>query len=313
MYKRNNRGEFTHENKNMLGHKPPEKAWNNKNSKQTRFSKGHTKGFIKGFTPWNKDKDFGGNDTLKRKIMGLSMYKKWRNEIKDRDQKKCVRCGLKDTKLEVDHYPIAFAKIIKEKNIQTVEDARICPLIWDKSNARTLCIYCHKQVTYWQQATRDKRKVFMETLIELAEKDKDIILLIPDVGFSYIDEFAKKFPDRFINTGVTEQFTIIMAAALALDGWRPYVYSMINFVLFRPAEMVRNAIVCHNAPVTLLGVKGSSSYKFLGFSHNLLHENEDFDFCDNIGLKSYNPQTNEEVRWAVLDGYQLKKANYIRL
>mgnify|MGYP001577449105 FL=1 len=77
--------------------------------------------------------------------------------------------------------------------------------------------------------------------------------------------------------------------------------------------MVRNGLVCHNAPVTLLGVKGSSSYKFLGFSHNLIHEKEDFDFCDNIGLKWHNPQNNEEVKQAVLEAYHSERPAYIRL
>src|SRR5574343_362529 len=135
----------------------------------------------------------------------------------------------------------------------------------------------------------DQRREFINVILKLAQKDKNVCFIIPDVGFLYVDDFEKMFPERFVNTGVTEEFTTIFAAALALDGWRPFVYSMINFVLFRPAEMVRNAIVCHDAPVILLGVKGSSSYKFLGFSHNLLHEREDFDFCENIGLKSYEP------------------------
>lgn len=160
---------------------------------------------------------------------------------------------------------------------------------------------------------QDHRREFIDTLVELAEKDPAIVLIIPDVGFHYIEKFQEKFPDRFFNFGVTEQSCIMIAVGMAKMGLKPYVYSMINFVLFRPAEMVRNGIVGHDVPVTLLGVKGSSSYKFLGFSHNLLHETEDFDFCDNIGLKCRNPQSNEEVRNAVLESYQEQKGNYIRL
>ena len=157
---------------------------------------------------------------------------------------------------------------------------------------------------------QDKRRVFVDTLDELAKTDKEIVVIIPDVGFLYLDG-EHNFP--VVNTGVTEAFATIFAATLALDGWRPYLYSMINFVLFRPAEMVRNGIVCHKAPVTLLGVKGSSSYKFLGFSHNILHEKEDFNFCDNIGLKWANPETNDDVRNVLLGAYQKQEAIYIRL
>lgn len=155
----------------------------------------------------------------------------------------------------------------------------------------------------------DSRREFVNTLNEL--NDSNIVVIIPDVGFNYLDDSANKF--KVINLGVTEQSATIIAATLALSGFKVFLYSMINFVLFRPGEMVRNGIVCHNAPVTLLGVKGSSSYKFLGFSHNLLHDQEDFDFCDNIGLAWKNPQSNEEVRQAVLDSYNSEKPNYIRL
>lgn len=155
----------------------------------------------------------------------------------------------------------------------------------------------------------DSRREFVNTLNDL--NDPNIIVVILDVGFNYLDDPNNKF--KVINLGVTEQSATIIAAALALSGFKVFLYSMINFVLFRPAEMVRNGIVCHKAPVTLLGVKGSSSYKFLGFSHNLLHDKEDFDFCDNIGLKWYNPQNNGQVREAVLESYESNKPNYIRL
>lgn len=157
----------------------------------------------------------------------------------------------------------------------------------------------------------DNRRVFIQTLNELAEKDDRIIVLYPDVGFNYLDDPNNVF--KVINTGVTEQSTILIAAAMALDGWKPYVYSMINFVLFRPYEMVRNGIVCHKANVKLIGVKGSAAYKFLGFSHNLLREKEDVAACKNMGLDWRLPQNTEEVAEIIRATYEEKKPVYIRL
>lgn len=159
----------------------------------------------------------------------------------------------------------------------------------------------------------DKRKIFFEELIKLAEKDDKIVLIVPDVGFSYSEEFQNKFPTRYFNFGVTEQSCILIASALALSGFKPYVYSMINFVLFRPAEMVRNGIVHHNANVKLLGVKGSEKYKFLGFSHNMNYPYEDEDFCSNINLKFSIPNTEDEVRKIISDTYLSEEPYYIRL
>jgi len=159
----------------------------------------------------------------------------------------------------------------------------------------------------------DKRKIFFEELIKLAEKDEKIVLIVPDVGFSFTEEFQAKFPNRYYNFGVTEQSCVLIAAALALDGWKPYVYSMINFVLFRPAEMVRNGVVKHNANVKLIGVKGSEKYKFLGFSHNLLHEKEDMNFCKNIGLSFSIPRNEKKVRETIQLAYNSELPMYIRL
>ena len=159
----------------------------------------------------------------------------------------------------------------------------------------------------------DTRRAFIDTLIDLAEKDDKIILIVPDVGFNYIEKFQEKFPNRYFNLGVTEQSTIMIATGLALSGFKPYVYSMINFVLFRPYEMVRNGIVHHKANVKLLGVRGSESYKFLGFSHNMTTPAEDFDTCDNLGLKWYWPAETPAVKKVIRDTYQSPEPAYIRL
>jgi transketolase len=158
----------------------------------------------------------------------------------------------------------------------------------------------------------DTRRAFVETLNEL--NDQNIIVVIPDVGFNYLDDPTNKF--KVLNLGVTEASSMAIAGALALSGFKVFFYSMINFSLFRPAEMVRNSVVCHKAPVTILGVKGSSSYKFLGFSHNLLHEKEDIDFCNNIGLTWYVPESSEETKEVVKNAYlRMDKGlpTYIRL
>lgn len=160
----------------------------------------------------------------------------------------------------------------------------------------------------------DHRRAFIETLCELAEKDKDIIFIIMDVGFNYAEKFQELYPDRYFNFGVTEASSTIIAAALALTGKKPYIYSMIPFVTFRVHEMVRNAICMHKANVKLLGVAGGPSYKMLGFSHNLLRDDEEIDFLNKLpGMKTYVPKNPEEVRDIVLKSYEEPGPAYIRL
>ena len=157
------------------------------------------------------------------------------------------------------------------------------------------------------------RQIFIETLTELAEKDPRIILIVGDVGFSYIEDFGKQFPNQFLNAGVTEQSFMGMAAGLALSGWKPYVYSMIPFVTMRNYEQLRNDVCYHNANVKVIGVKGSTHYKFLGFSHNISPDNEDIKILDHLpNLKIYTPEL-EEVREVILSSYKLQNPCYIRL
>ena len=46
------------------------------------------------------------------------------------------------------------------------------------------------------------RKVFNKTLVECAEKDPRIHLVLADIGYGEIEPFARRFPDRYMNCGV---------------------------------------------------------------------------------------------------------------
>ncbi|TSC75494.1 MAG: transketolase [Parcubacteria group bacterium Gr01-1014_30] len=152
----------------------------------------------------------------------------------------------------------------------------------------------------------------METLDKLARKNKKIIVVICDVGFNYLDNPKLKF--KVINFGVTEPTAAIISAALALEGYSVWFYSMLNFVTFRVHEQIRNAICMHKAPVKIIGVKGSEKYKFLGFSHNLLWETEEIEWLKKLpGMKTYLPKNNKAVKKAVLEAYKSKNPCYIRL
>ena len=159
---------------------------------------------------------------------------------------------------------------------------------------------------------KDTRRVFVDTLNELAAKDPNIIIITCDVGFNYLDNPNLKF--RVINLGVTELTSTIVAASLALSGYSVWLYSMINFVVFRPYEAVRNAICLHNANVKIIGVKGSEKYKFLGLSHNMIVEDEDIKALKNFpNIKSYIVTDPEKAKDVILETYNTNSPCYIRL
>ena len=49
------------------------------------------------------------------------------------------------------------------------------------------------------------RTAFINTLCEAADKDKRVWLLCADLGYSVLETFLDKFPERFLNVGVAEQ------------------------------------------------------------------------------------------------------------
>ena len=82
------------------------------------------------------------------------------------------------------------------------------------------------------------RRIFGKTLVEIAENDPNIVLLHGDVE-QEMDEYKKRWPEKFFNVGLTEQSMISMAAGMALEGLRPLVYSITPFVLERPFEQIK--------------------------------------------------------------------------
>ena len=160
----------------------------------------------------------------------------------------------------------------------------------------------------------DHRRVFVRTLATLAETDPRVVLIVPDVGFNYIQEFTNIAPDRYFNLGVTEYSSMVIAAALAISGMKPVIYSMIPFMTFRVHEQVRNAVCLHKAPVIIAGVLGGPSYKMLGASHNLLHPKEDINMMQEMpGVQIYVPNTNDDVANMLVDAYKSGKPAYLKL
>lgn len=116
------------------------------------------------------------------------------------------------------------------------------------------------------------RNAFIEELTALAETHDNIALVVGDLGYSVIEEFADRFPDRFINAGVAEQNMTGLAAGMASEGYHVFTYSIANFPTFRCAEQIRNDVDHHRLPVTVVAVGGGVSYGALGYSHHAVQD-----------------------------------------
>ncbi|MEO8447904.1 MAG: transketolase, partial [bacterium] len=100
------------------------------------------------------------------------------------------------------------------------------------------------------------RTAFIEQLIEEARKDENIFLVVGDLGFSVVEPFAKEFPERFLNAGVSEQNMTGIAAGLAMEGYTVFTYSIANFPTLRCMEQIRYDVCYHNLNVKIVAVGG---------------------------------------------------------
>lgn len=155
------------------------------------------------------------------------------------------------------------------------------------------------------------RKAFIKTLTELAEKDERVFLLTGDLGFRVFEDFAQKFPERFINCGVAEQNMIGVAAGLAMAGKKPYVYSIVPFVTLRCLEQIRNDLCYQNLDVKIIGVGGGFSYGTLGSTHSLLEDVAVLRSLPNMTILC--PADLAQTEQLMIKSYQMKGPTFIRL
>lgn len=117
------------------------------------------------------------------------------------------------------------------------------------------------------------RNKFADTVYEIGSKDKRICVLVADISpAGSMVYFREKFPERFVNTGVAEQSMIGIAAGLALNGMRPFCYTIATFSLFRPFEMIRVDLAYQNLPVTVIGMGAGIIYSTLGSTHHTMED-----------------------------------------
>ena len=116
------------------------------------------------------------------------------------------------------------------------------------------------------------RKTFITTLLALAEADPDIWLLNADLGFSFLEPFAERFPGRYLNVGVAEQNMIGVATGLALSGAKVFAYSIANFPTLRCLEQIRNDVCYHRAHVVVVAVGAGFAYGSQGYTHHAIED-----------------------------------------
>ncbi len=152
---------------------------------------------------------------------------------------------------------------------------------------------------------------FSYELYNLMLKDDKIWVIVGDLGYKMFDFIREAFPERFINTGSAEQAMIGIAIGLALQGKKPFVYSITPFLLYRPFETIRNYINQEKIPVRLIGAGRDRDYLHDGFSHWAEEDKKIMKIFGNIN--SLWPSKNEDIPSHVKKMVNTNKPWYINL
>ncbi len=92
--------------------------------------------------------------------------------------------------------------------------------------------------------------VFGKAMCELAEKDSRIVAITAAMKEGTgLDEFSKRFPNRFYDAGIAEQHAVTFACGLACEGMRP-VAAIYSTFLQRAYDQVIHDVCLMHAPVT---------------------------------------------------------------
>lgn len=155
------------------------------------------------------------------------------------------------------------------------------------------------------------RTAFLQKLITLMYKHEDVVTLTADMGFSVFEDVQKQFPKRFINTGVTEQSSIGIAAGFALSGYKVFFYAQAPFATMRCFEQIRLDIAYNHLNVKIVGAASGFSLNQLGVSHFALEDVALMRLLPNMTI--FTPGDPIEAAWATIKAYEINGPAYIRI
>jgi transketolase len=153
--------------------------------------------------------------------------------------------------------------------------------------------------------------VFADTLLELAQADRDVLVVTSDSrGSGKLGPFGQALPQQIIEVGIAEQNLIGIAAGLASTGKKVFAVSPACFLTARALEQIKNDVAYSDNPVRVVGISAGVSYGALGTTHHSLHDYAALRAVNNIDIVV--PADNLETRGVIRAAMTYSAPLYIR-
>jgi len=157
----------------------------------------------------------------------------------------------------------------------------------------------------------DLRDAFFDRLYELAIEDDNFYFLTADMWAFSLGKFKDNLGDRFINTGISEQNMISVAAGLAKSGKKVCVYTITPFVTERCFEQIKVDLCCMDLSVMIVGIGAGLTYSNDGPTHHSLNDIAIMRTLPNMTI--YSPSSPRLNSFVAEEAYLYDGPSYIRL
>ena len=155
------------------------------------------------------------------------------------------------------------------------------------------------------------RKTFVNTMLDIAESDANLVVIVGDISHGIFKPFRDKFPNRYYNIGISEPGMVNVAAGLSAKGISPVVHTIAPFLIERSYEQIKLDFAYQELGVNLVSVGGAFDYSKLGCSHHCYTDYSLIAQFENASV--FFPGSDIEFELLFKSAYNNKQINYFRL
>ncbi len=161
-------------------------------------------------------------------------------------------------------------------------------------------------------ATQEMRQVYVETLIELGERDERIMVVEADLMKAHgTTSFAERFPGRAVDVGVAEANMVGVSAGLSLGGKIPFAATFGCFASRRAFDQFFLSANYARLNVKLVGTDPGVTAAFNGGTHMPF---EDVGLMRMVpGLTIFEPSDPVSLKALMAQSAALWGCTYMRL
>ncbi|MBQ6522297.1 MAG: transketolase family protein [Atopobiaceae bacterium] len=155
------------------------------------------------------------------------------------------------------------------------------------------------------------RVAYGQALVELAEKNPDVVVLDADLGAATnTNKFGAAFPERYFDMGISEADMMATAAGFAASGKIPFASTFAVFAAGRAFDQVRNSIAYPKLNVKIGATHAGISVGADGGSHQAIEDMALMRALPNMTVIC--PSDDVEARAATFAAAEMEGPVYLR-